>query len=177
MSANWTEEELAAHELKKTCQPRTVLPGSAPSIVRPRAPASNYAMSVTREPKDPLNKTERAYAEFAESLRLAKLIRAWEAHPWSTKLRDGVKYTPDFMIEENDRTMTMVDTKAEWVKSKAEMRANPNGKKTKVHVEADARVRLMWAAQKFPQFHWVIAWQDRKTGEWMRREFEPDGAL
>lgn len=129
---------------------------------------TQVARSVVRHDLvDPLNKTERSYADYQEMRRIAGEIKAWVAHPFSANLRKGVRYTPDFLIVENDGTLTLDDTKAERVrKAKSHQAA--------VHVEPDARVRLMWAANMFPWFRWRMAWKNRTTGEWMTKEFKPE---
>jgi len=91
-----------------------------------------------------MNKLEQEYAD----LFLAQKT-CWFYEAVTLKLADDCRYTPDFMVIEDDDTVTFVETKGHW--------------------RDDAKVKIRVAAEKFPMFRFE-AWS--KTNKiWTRVHF------
>ncbi len=102
-----------------------------------------------------MNQTESAYAEGLQARKLAGEIIDWQFEAMTFKLADGCRYTPDFAIWLADGSMEMVDTKG----------GGPMDEKSRVKVKV--------AAEKFPQFVFVIEQRQAKKhgGGWKREVF------
>jgi len=102
-----------------------------------------------------MNQTETQYADLLEARKLAGEIIDWQFEAVTLKLADGCRITPDFKVLLADHTIEMVDTKG----------AGPMDEKS--------RVKIKCAAEKFPEFMFVIEKkQTRKAGGgWKREEF------
>jgi len=103
-----------------------------------------------------MNQTEEAYAAIlnARGVLYQDVIR-WEFESITFKLADGCRYTPDFAVWLADGTMEFVDCKG----------AGP--------MDDKSRVKVKCAAEKFPQFVFVIEQRQTKKagGGWKREEF------
>lgn len=98
-----------------------------------------------------MNKLEKKYADHLDSLLFAGDILAWQFQPLKVKLAKATFYTPDFLVQEPDTTLTMVDVKGHW--------------------EDDARVKIKVAAQAFPFWTWKgVSW---KGGHWQDEVIVP----
>lgn len=110
-------------------------------------------------PKGVMNKTEAKFAQRLTLLKAAGEIVAYHYEalkicivPGLPGKRNGVFYTPDFLVQRADDELELVDVKGGhgW--------------------EEDARVKIKAAAERFPLFHWV-GYTLTKAGDWEREEF------
>jgi hypothetical protein len=102
-----------------------------------------------------MNQTESAYAAILEQrIAIGEVIR-WEFESVTFKLAADCRYTPDFSIWLSDGTMEFVDAKG----------GGPMDEKS--------RVKVKFAAEKFPQFVFVIEQKQAKKngGGWKREVF------
>lgn len=106
----WTKTQLAAHV-------------GAPALV----PRKLYA-----------SKAEERYAAILQSQQRAGQIRGWRYEGLTLKLADGVRYTPDFLVVENDGAMTLLEVKG--------------------FMREAARLRLRIAVEMYPAFRWFLIW-------------------
>ena len=106
--------------------------------------------------RDCMNKAEE---QFAAYLRTQDWVREWQYEAMKFCLAPRTFYTPDFLVvEEETMELSLIDVKALW------------GNRSFPHVEDDAMVKLKVCAQKFPYFHWKLAWFDKAQGTWQWRE-------
>lgn len=61
-----------------------------------------------------MNGTERTRALELEAMRRSGQIAAWWYERWTFKLADDTRYTPDFVVQENDGTLRIEETKGFW---------------------------------------------------------------
>jgi len=61
-----------------------------------------------------MNKTEKEFAIQLEAKKRAGLISEWKYEGITLKLGDDCRYTPDFMVIENDGTIGFDETKGFW---------------------------------------------------------------
>lgn len=94
-----------------------------------------------------MNKVESSYAAHLDSRGLA-----WKFEAITLKLANRLHYRPDFMVIEKDGSISLHEVKAWWKASK------------RVGWAEKARVKWKAAADKFPMFRFVAAWQ--KDGAW-----------
>ncbi len=102
-----------------------------------------------------MNKTEESFAEGLAFKMLRGEIVRWCFESITFKLADDCRYTPDFAIVHNDGSMEFVDAKG----------AGP--------IDPKSLVKIKCAAEKFPQFAFVIEQRKNKRdgGGWKRTEF------
>lgn len=102
-----------------------------------------------------MNATEQAYADMLEHRQLAGELIRFDFESVTFKLADGCRYTPDFAVWMADGTMEFVDCKG----------GGPMDEKSRVKVKV--------AAEKFPQFVFVIEQKQSKKlgGGWNREVF------
>lgn len=103
-----------------------------------------------------MNKTEENFAEVLEARRKVNGdIIAWWFECFTFKLADDCRFTPDFAILFADGSMEFVDAKG----------GGP--------MDDKSRVKVRVAAEKFPQFQFVIEKRMPKKlgGGWKREEF------
>jgi len=84
---------------------------------------------VRRKPGE-MNKTEQAYADHLEALRIGGEVVAWTFDALKLRLADNTFYTPDFLVQKPDDTLEVHEVKGHW--------------------EDDARVKMKVAASLFP---------------------------
>lgn len=126
------------------------------------------AVAVTYD--DRMNGEERAFAQqCAIDAAEGRIVRSW-FQPCALLLAHDCRYTPDYLILHNDRSMEFVDVKAWWAPSKKKLREDP-GAKGRLGVEEDARIKIKAAARLLPVFAWSFAW--RVNGIWNREEVKP----
>lgn len=77
-----------------------------------------------------MNKTEKARAIELEAMKRTGKIAGWWFEKVTLKLADDTRYTPDFMIQENDGSIRFEETKGFW--------------------REDAKVKTKVAASLFP---------------------------
>jgi hypothetical protein len=102
-----------------------------------------------------MNGTESAYAELLRSRELGGEIIAWHFESVTFKLAQDTRYTPDFCVQLPDGSMEFVDAKG----------GGP--------IDPKSLVKIKVAAEKFPQFMFVIEKRLSKKdgGGWKRTEF------
>lgn len=109
---------------------------------------STYEFAKIVEPDgDGLNKTERAYRDLLEFRKRAGEVRDYRTHGITFKLGTDCRYTPDFMVIENDGTLTFVEIKG--------------------FLRDDALVKFRTAQQQFPWFRFVMIQRCKQSqGGW-----------
>ncbi len=110
---------------------------------RPKQPASDSI-------DDEMNKTERAYAAYLESRKLAGEI-VWYGYACLTlRLAKRTHFRVDFAVVNADGGLVLIDVKG--------------SKKTKrgatYFAREDAKLKIKVAARLFPCFSFKIAWRD-----------------
>lgn len=66
-------------------------------------------------PREPtMNKTERAYADVLEALRVGGIIREWHFEAVTLKLAHDCRYTPDFLVVRSDGALELHEVKGFW---------------------------------------------------------------
>ena len=96
-----------------------------------------------------MNKTECAYADYLERLKIGGQISDWKFEALKLRLADKTFYTPDFMVVMPDGTIELREVKGFW--------------------EDDARVKIKVAAAQFP-FRFIAVKKNR-AGSWMMENF------
>lgn len=107
----------------------------------------------TRHVRGQMNKTEEAFAEFANNHKQAGLIWEWWFEEVTLLLAPEMRYTPDFMILGADQTISFVEVKPSYVDKDSGDR--------KVYARDGSLDRLKMAATRFP-FRFKLA--VRQTG-------------
>lgn len=117
-----------------------------------RRDASKYGK---RHTPGQMNKTEEGYAAMLRSRELAGEVIAWHFEAVTFKLADDTRYTPDFTVQLADGSMEFIDAKG----------GGP--------IDPKSLVKIKCAAEKFPQFVFVIEQKQAKKhgGNWKRKEF------
>lgn len=109
------------------------------------------------QPKAGMNRAEQKYAEH---LKWCTGVVKWRHEPMSFWLAEGLRYTPDFLVEYEGGVIEIVDVKALW----------GNGKPG---VEDDALAKLKMMGQMYGDWFTVKAvWFDKKENMWMGRHFD-----
>lgn len=124
----------------------------------PRHPLPPEAVLKTRtlaraEVKDRyvgMNKTEQRRAEELDVLLYAREIAAWWYESFTFKMADDYRYTPDFVIQENDGSLRVEETKGFW--------------------RDDARGKVKVFARQFPFPIRVLRWEKTR---WAIEEISP----
>jgi hypothetical protein len=106
------------------------------------APAGGVVVAL--EPQDKLNKTERAYRRMLELRLRAGEIRGFHVQAVTLVLGKDCRYTPDFLIIEQDHTLTFVEVKG--------------------FLRDDALVKFRAAQSQYPWARFVMV--QRCKGEW-----------
>lgn len=86
---------------------------------------------------------EKKYDELLKKRLYAGEIHDYRYSPFNLRLADKTYYKPDFLVVENDMTLTMVEVKGRWMD--------------------DARVKFKTAAEQFPWLRFVAAVYKNKT--------------
>lgn len=102
-----------------------------------------------------MNQTEKAYSDLLEARKVAGEVEQWYFEAVTFKLAKDCRITPDFVVYLADGTMEFVDTKG----------GGP--------VNETSKVKMRCAAEKFPQFAFVMEQRLPKKlgGGWQRTEF------
>ena len=119
-------------------------PGAAPDSPPSRVwvkPVSSPAPSPYR------SKLEAAYANSLEMAKQAGEILRYDYEPISFKLANGKRYRPDFVVVYKDH-IAFHEVKGRWMKNRR-----------------DGMTHLIWAAQRFPMFRWILI--ERERGAWI----------
>ncbi len=102
-----------------------------------------------------MNQTEIAYAETLEQRKIAGEIEQWHFESVTFKIAENCRYSPDFDVLLTSGEMEFVDAKG----------GGP--------IDEKSIVKIKCAAEKFPQFRFVMEQKQSKKngGGWHRREF------
>lgn len=107
------------------------------------------SQALGRLPQGVMNKTESAYAEYLEALKIGGAVLWYAFEPVTFRLAKKTSYTPDFLVMLNDMTLECHEVKGFW--------------------QDDARVKVKVAADQFPFLKFVAI---RKIkGGWDFEEF------
>lgn len=90
-----------------------------------------------------MNKLEKHRAIQLEAMKRGGLIADWWYERFTLKLADDCRWTPDFLIQENDGSLRLEDTKG--------------------HMREDAHIKMKVAAQHFP-FPITVLYKDGRDG-------------
>lgn len=99
-----------------------------------------------------MNKNEERYAAYLADQQHAGEILWWAFECVSLKLAPKCAYHPDFLVMHADRSLSVIDVKG--------FKAKPSGEPGYWATE-DARIKLRVAAEKFPLFSFVVAFQGK----------------
>jgi hypothetical protein len=92
-----------------------------------------------------MNRTEQAYAAVLEARKRAGEIRGWTYEAVTLRLARLCRYTPDFVVEENDGRVSLREVKG--------------------FMREDAAVKLKVAVEQFPMFRfWLV--RPARRGAW-----------
>ena len=144
----WTRDRAEAHVRHQVELGKFTVDGPVPSLVI-RDPAHLPKL------KPRMNGLETRRAAELEALKRAGEIRSYQFEALKLVLADRTTYTPDFLVELNDRALVLEETKGHW--------------------RDDARVKIKVAARLFPMFRFVALTprKRREGGGWNREEFRP----
>lgn len=125
---------------------------SFPFKFRGKRDATKYGK---RHKPGEMNHTESTYAELLRGRELAGEVSRWDFEAVTFKLASDTRYTPDFAVLSPDGSMEFVDAKG----------GGP--------IDPKSLVKIKCAAEKFPQFTFVIEQRLAKKhgGGWKRTEF------
>lgn len=99
-----------------------------------------------------MNKTEAAYAQHLEGLKVAGEVLWWRFEAMKLRLADNCFYTADFAVLRADHTLELHEVKGHW--------------------SDDARVKIKVAASEYPiRFIAVRALAKKHGGGWEVEEF------
>jgi hypothetical protein len=145
---NWTEQQFAEYQ-------RSVAELD-PKVAAHRVEMGPQAAKIER-PK--WNKTEARFALWLEIQQRAGIVAWWDFQPMTFRLADDCRYTPDFVVRYPSR-----DEQLKCIDIKGSKRKKADGSVT-YWAEEDARLKIKFAAEKYPFFDWVIC-HPLPNGEW-----------
>lgn len=90
-----------------------------------------------------MNKTEKGRAIQLEAMKRSGAIADWWFEGMTLKLAHDLRWTPDFLIQENDGALRVEDTKG--------------------HLREDAHIKMKLAAKHFP-FPITVLYKDGPNG-------------
>jgi hypothetical protein len=73
-----------------------------------------YALAPLPDLYSAMNKTEKRRAVELEAMKRAGQIAAWWFEAWTFKLAPDTRFTPDFVIQENDGALRAEEIKGFW---------------------------------------------------------------
>lgn len=103
-------------------------------------PAEDPGKAPRRAPGQ-MNKLERRYADYLESLRMGGVVRGWWFEAISLRIGHRCHWHPDFLVQWEDGRLELHDTKG-WVRD-------------------DALVKAKAVASKFPFPVFHVSWTKR----------------
>jgi hypothetical protein len=112
-----------------------------------------------------MNRTEMAYSQYLDGLKVLGKIADYKFEPFNLRLADRTYYRADFVVIQPDGLLEIHETKG------ATTRVNTAGERVEVpFYKDDGIVKLKVAAEQFPWFQFVLAYR-RKSGYWERVEY------
>lgn len=142
---NLTEEAYARHMAR-----------AANGFKREKTTPQQAPSPVPIVPEDPMNKTERAFADYCEMRKHLREILDWMFEPFKLilvsgipKCRNEVTYKPDFLVitPEEYQIFEIKARRGDWTS-----------------MRDDARAKINIASGKFPWFRFKVAYLEK--GEW-----------
>jgi ribosomal protein S27AE len=122
----------------------------------PTKRAKTMALKTIADREAEMNKTERKYKAYLETLKAAGEILFYRFEAIKVRLGNNCFWTPDFLVVDKEGFVELHDSKAFW-KSKG-----------RVHIEDDARVKMVvTASEEFPVFTVVAVWE--QDGKWHKK--------
>lgn len=137
-------ENLQARGNGKVAYENAVIPDAKPIRV-------GNAKAPVPDPFVGMNKTEKHRAEQLEAMKRRGEIVDWWYEAVTFRLANGVRYTPDFMVQEHDGSLRLEETKG-WMRD-------------------DARIKTRDCVQDFP-FPLVVLYP-QKGGGWKIEQVSP----
>lgn len=122
-------------------------------IVKQSLTVADKAQAKSYNPFARMNKTEARRAQELDAKLKTGAIRFWKYESVTLKLADGCRYTPDFMVIENDGEVVFEETKGRW--------------------RDDALVKIKVVAAQYPHFTFRAFQRDKNTGGWKVKDFTP----
>jgi hypothetical protein len=116
----------------------------------------------TQHTSGQMNGLEKKYAQHLEMRKMVGEIIDYKFEPLKLKLAPSTFYNPDFLLLMPDRTIELHETKGS---SK-----NRSTGVTKPFYEDDAIVKIKVASTMFPEFIFVMAWEEKGVG-WKFKRF------
>lgn len=113
-----------------------------------------------RMPPGQMNATEARYAQHLELRRLGGEILSVRFEAVTFKLGPDCRYTPDFELVRADGTIELHDVKGTTRRKKAD---GTRGEEAP-WVEADAHVKIRWAASSMPWYRFCLAFERGTKG-------------
>ena len=110
-------------------------------------------LALGRLPVGQMNKGEQEFSLYLESLQQKGDILSWRFEALKLRLADNCFYTPDFVVVNADRTITLYEVKGYWL--------------------GDGRTKIKVAAEQFPYFQFVAVYKRTKKdgGGWSFESF------
>jgi len=138
--AGWTEQDIARHlgsQFVGTTKPADQLEPKQRSLYR--------------------SKTEAAYAHHLELERRAGFIASWKYEVMTLKLANGVRYTPDFVVETKPGVIELHEVKGR--------------KGITFWTKPVSRVKFTIASEMFPYWPLRVVFPGSRPGTWDHVEF------
>lgn len=110
-------------------------------------------LALGRLPVGQMNKGEKEFSLYLESQRKDGHILSWRFEAFKLRLADNCFYTPDFVVLNSDRTLTLFEVKGYWI--------------------SDAKTKIKVAAEQFPYLQFVAVYKRTKKdgGGWNFENF------
>ena len=114
-----------------------------------------HLQALGRLPVGVMNKSEKEFSEYLESLRISGSIAAWKFEPEKFRLANNCYYTPDFFTLRADGTVEFFEVKGYW--------------------QDDAKIKIKVVAEQFPWYRFTAAYKRSKKdgGGWKFESFSP----
>lgn len=117
-----------------------------------------------------MNRTEAAYAQRLMICKSEGSILDYAYEPITLKLANDLRYTPDFLVLDNECVVHFHEVKAGM---KKKVNGVWSGHYAPI-VEDDARCKIIMAAHQWPMFRFSMHWScGAARGLWESREIEP----
>ena len=143
MSLNWTEEDLARHNERRTKKAKSSKPTSKERL---------HALG--RKKKGEMNATEQKFANYLRTLEITGEVLWWKHEGIKLQLADRTTLTVDFNVMHADGLLVMYDVKG-----------------AKAIIEDDAKAKMKIAAEHYPfVFRYAFPRTQKDGGGWIFEE-------
>lgn len=137
--------------------------------MNPRFRPPSAAAKARRAARGGMNDTEAAFAEHLRKRCERNEFLSYGFQQRSLPLAAGASYTPDFVVQENDLSVTYYEVRG--AKHTTPSKHFPLGSIVPICTTA-ARVRIKVAASLYPKRRFVMVWPaDRHMFSWMERDY------